>query len=164
MSDSLWPQTSPGHTGEGSFSLLQGIFPTQGSNPGLLHCRQIHYQLSYKGSPRLLEWVAFPFSRSSWPRNWMGVSCIEGRFFSNWAIREAPYINYTSIKKKKSKNLYLFLSSRKFSANTLVKYGLPSSQSFLTGSLLGLWDIFSLSYLLPNYHLEIGKQSVSHRT
>ena len=29
--------------------LLQGIFPTQGSNPGLLHCRQILYQLSYKG-------------------------------------------------------------------------------------------------------------------
>ena len=32
-------------------SLLQGIFPTQGSNPGLLHCRQILYQLSLKGSP-----------------------------------------------------------------------------------------------------------------
>ena len=34
----------------GSLSLLQGIFPTQGSNPGLLHCRQILYQLSHKGS------------------------------------------------------------------------------------------------------------------
>ena len=34
-----------------SRSLLQGIFPTQGSNPGLLHCRQILYQLSYQGSP-----------------------------------------------------------------------------------------------------------------
>ena len=32
-------------------SLLQGIFPTQGSNPGLLHCRQILYHLSYQGSP-----------------------------------------------------------------------------------------------------------------
>ena len=36
--------------GVGSLSLLQGIFPTQGSNPGLLHCRQILYQLSHKGS------------------------------------------------------------------------------------------------------------------
>ena len=36
----------------GCYSLLQGIFLTQGSNPGLLHCRQILYQLSYKGSPR----------------------------------------------------------------------------------------------------------------
>ena len=51
-------------------SLLQGIFPTQGSNPGLLHCRQIIYQLSHKGSPRILDWVPYPFSRvSSWPRN-----------------------------------------------------------------------------------------------
>ena len=46
------PWNSPGHnTGVGSFSLLQGIFPTQGSNPGLPHCRQILYQLSHKGSP-----------------------------------------------------------------------------------------------------------------
>ena len=56
--NSLWPHglhspwNSPGQTtGVGSCSLLQGIFPTQGSNPGLLHCRQILYQLSYQGSP-----------------------------------------------------------------------------------------------------------------
>ena len=41
----------------GSLSLLQRIFPTQGSNPGLPHCRWIIYQLSHKGSPRTLEWV-----------------------------------------------------------------------------------------------------------
>ena len=33
-------------------ALLQGIFPTQGSNPGLLHCRQILYWLSYEGNPK----------------------------------------------------------------------------------------------------------------
>ena len=38
------------NTGVGSLSLLQGIFPTQGLNPGLLHCRQILYQLSHKES------------------------------------------------------------------------------------------------------------------
>ena len=55
MSDSLWPQglyspwNSPGRNTEvGSLSLLQGIFPTQGSNPGLPHCRQILYQLSHR--------------------------------------------------------------------------------------------------------------------
>ena len=37
-------------TGVGSLSFLQGIFPTQGSNPGLLHCRQILYLLSHQGS------------------------------------------------------------------------------------------------------------------
>ena len=48
--DSPW--NSPGkNTGVGSHSLLQGIFPTQGLNPGLLRCRQILYQLSYQGSP-----------------------------------------------------------------------------------------------------------------
>ena len=51
------------NTGVGSLSLLQGIFLTQGSNPGLPHCRWTLYQLSHKGSPRILEWVAFPFSR-----------------------------------------------------------------------------------------------------
>ena len=46
------PWNSPGqNTGVGSLSLLQGIFPTQGSNPGLPHCRRILYQLSHKGSP-----------------------------------------------------------------------------------------------------------------
>ena len=50
------------NTGVSSLSLLQGIFPTQGSNPGLLHCGQILFQLSHKGSPRILEWVAYPFS------------------------------------------------------------------------------------------------------
>ena len=58
MSNSLQPHglyrpwNSPGqNTGVGSPSLLQGIFPTQESNQGLLHCRQILYQLSYQGSP-----------------------------------------------------------------------------------------------------------------
>ena len=47
---SLWD--SPGqNTGVGSLSLLQGIFPAQGSNPGLRHCGQILYQLSHKESP-----------------------------------------------------------------------------------------------------------------
>ena len=76
------PCNSPGqNTGMGSLSLLQGIFTTQGLNPGLLHCRRILYQLSHKGSPRILEWVADPFSSgSSRPRNRIGLSYIAGRF------------------------------------------------------------------------------------
>ena len=102
MSASLWPHgpyslwNSPGqNTGVDNFSLLQGIFPPQGSNPGLPHCGLILYQLSHQGSPRILEWVAYPFSsRSSWPRNWTRFSCIAGGFFTNWAIREAPGITW----------------------------------------------------------------------
>ena len=45
------PQGKPKNTGVGSLSLLQGIFPTQESNRGILHCRQILYQLNYEGSP-----------------------------------------------------------------------------------------------------------------
>ena len=81
----LCPWNSPGqNTRVGSLSHLQRIFPTQGSNSGLLHYRQILYQLSYKGCPRILEWVAYPISRgSSRPRNRTKVSCIADRFFTN---------------------------------------------------------------------------------
>jgi len=82
VSKSLQPQglyssgNPPGqNTGVGSLSLLQGIFPTQGLNPGLLHCRWILYQLSHKGRPRILELVAYTFSsRSSQLRNLTRVS------------------------------------------------------------------------------------------
>ena len=68
----------------GNCSLVQGNFPTQGLNPGPLHCRQILYQLSHQGSPRILEWVAFPFSmESSQPKSRTQVSCIAGRFFTS---------------------------------------------------------------------------------
>ena len=83
------PWNSSGQNTGGILSLLQGIFPTQGLNPGLPHCRWILYQLSHKASPRILEWVAYAFSRgSSRPRNRTRDSCIAGRFFTNWAIRE----------------------------------------------------------------------------
>ena len=45
------PQGKPKNTGVGSLSLLQQIYPIQELNQGLLHCRQILYQLSYQGSP-----------------------------------------------------------------------------------------------------------------
>ena len=74
VSDSLWPfgwytpWNSPGqNAGMGSLSFLQGIFPTQGSNPGLPHCRGIFYQLSHKGSPKAtLEWSYNPKAICFW--------------------------------------------------------------------------------------------------
>ena len=87
--DSLWPHgpyspwDSPGQsTGVGSRSLLQGIFPTQGQNPGLPHCRRILYQLSHQGSPQIQEWVACHFTSGSCQcRSW---------------TREGPYL-YTAL-------------------------------------------------------------------
>ena len=62
----------------------RGIFPTQGSNSGLPHCRRILYHLSHQGSPRILERVACPFSRgSSQPRDRTQVSRIAGGFFTS---------------------------------------------------------------------------------
>ena len=81
------PQGKPKNAGVGSLSLLQQIFPAQESNQGLLHCRWILHHLSHQGSPRILEWVAYPFSRgSSQPRNQTRVSCIADRFFTISAI------------------------------------------------------------------------------
>ena len=61
------PQGKPRNIEEGSLSLLQWIFPTQESNRGLLHCRQIPYQLSYHGSPQMWELD----HKEGWvPKNW----------------------------------------------------------------------------------------------
>ena len=135
MSDSLQPYglqparlpspwDFPGkNSGVGSHFLLQGIFRTQGSNPGLPHCRQTLYCLSHRESEseiaqlcptlcypmdyslpdssvhgifqaRVLEWVAISFSRgSSWPRDRTWVSRIAGRRFTISATREGN-VNY----------------------------------------------------------------------
>ena len=80
------PWDSPGqNTGVGGRALLPRTFHTQRLNPGLPHRRWILYLLSHQGSPRTLEWVAYPFSSSSsWPRNRTEVSCIAGRFFTSY--------------------------------------------------------------------------------
>ena len=75
----LSPGDSPGkNAGVGCHALLQRIFPTQGPSPGRPHCRWILYCPSHRGSPRILKWVVYPFSRgSSRPRNQTRVSWIQ---------------------------------------------------------------------------------------
>ena len=94
----------------GSLSLLQGIFSTQGSNPGLPHCGWILYQLSHQGSPRILEWGAYPFSSgSSWATNQTRVSCTAVDSLQT-AIREASVFCQVQYKMNK-KNIFLFLET-----------------------------------------------------
>ena len=104
------PRNSPGqNTRVGSHSLLQGIFPTQGSNPGLLHCGWILYQLSHQGRLRILEWVAYPFSRgSSRHRNGTGgVQHCRQTTTNSMAIPGAPDPqNHHKEGRKKRKGLY----------------------------------------------------------
>ena len=88
----IWPGISHDVPNHFAFPM---VFPTQGLSPGLPHCRQILYQLSHKGRPKILEWVAYPFSSgSSQPKNQTGVSGTAGRFFTNWAMREAHPLVY----------------------------------------------------------------------
>ena len=82
MPDSLQPRglyspwNSPGQNTEvGSFSLLQVIFPTQGSNSDLLHCRQILYQLSHKGSPSVQQRTPNSLPRKAC-RHWFQILII----------------------------------------------------------------------------------------
>ena len=106
----------PFRSPEGCLFLLQGIFPTQASNPGLLHYRQILYQMSHMRSPRILEWVAYPFSRvSSRPRDQTRVSCIAGRFFTNWDMREASVGEEVS----KSKPKYIWTNKKWIKRETI---------------------------------------------
>ena len=99
MSNSLRPHglyspwtSAVQNTGVGNLSLLQGIFPTQGSNPGPPHCRWILYQLSHQGSPRILEWVAYPFfNGSSHPRDQTGVSCTKAQVKHSDALHRHSY-------------------------------------------------------------------------
>ena len=83
---SVHGDTSGKNTGVGCHSLLQEIFPTQGSNPGLPQCRQTLYQLNHQGSPSILEWF--------WPRNWPGVSCIAVRYFTAGLLGKLLTIKY----------------------------------------------------------------------
>ena len=113
----LWPHglyspwNSPGQN-VGVGSLLQGIFTTQVLNPGLPHCRWILYQLSHQGRPRILEWVAYPFSsRSSLPRNWARIPCIAGGFFTSWAMRDwKGVLYYELLPKNKTTHLNKYCS------------------------------------------------------
>ena len=66
-------------------------------------CNLMGYTVHRIFQARILEWLAYRFSSgSSWPRNRMGVSCIAGGFFTNWAIREAMYSAATAAKSLQS--------------------------------------------------------------
>ena len=84
-------------TGVGCHALLQGILTTQGSNPGIPDCRHILLPTESQRNLRILEWVAYPFSRgSSQPRNRTRVFCIAGGFFTSWATREVLLSSWTT--------------------------------------------------------------------
>ena len=66
-SSSVLGDSAGKNTGVGCHALLQGIFLTQGSNAGLSRCRQILYQVSHQGNPRILEWVLYTLMQGIFP-------------------------------------------------------------------------------------------------
>ena len=72
-----------------------GDLPNPGIEPRFSTLQVDSLPAEQQGSPRILEWVAYPFSSGfSWPRNLTNVSCIAGGFFTNWGIREAQKAGY----------------------------------------------------------------------
>ena len=86
--------------------LIYGIFPTQGLNLCLPHCGLILNCLSHQVSPRILEWVAHPFSREfSWPRKQTGISCIPDGFFTSLSYQGSPiWISIFRFKERTQEN------------------------------------------------------------
>ena len=99
----------------GCHALFQVIFSTQGLNPGVLHCRQILYRLSHRESPRIMNWVSYPFSRGSFrPRNQTGVSCIAGGYILHCTYKKKQNCRYDQSFTTKYFSMY-FLKMRTFS-------------------------------------------------
>ena len=144
------------NTGVSSLSLVQGIFPTQGSNTDLLHCRQILYQLSHKGGPRMLEWVAYPFSsRSSWPRNWTKVSCIADGFFASWTTKVRDNNSTSCMRIKWIDFCKAFRTVLDTELNSIsINYYFPYITSFICLLPCIFYQIIqdSLTYRLKNYY------------
>ena len=100
----------------------------------LILCDPIHYLVHGILQARILRWVAFPFSSgSSQPRNWTRVSCIAGRFFTNWAIREVPIDNETvtnSPYSQRAKYYWYYLPVKVYLFYLLEKAMAPHSSTF----------------------------------
>ena len=95
------PRNSPAQsTRVGSLSLLLGIFPTQESNPGVPHCRQILYQLTHKGSPRILQWV------SLLQRTFLTQESNQGLMHCRWILYQLSYEGSPDIIGKQPKNTF----------------------------------------------------------
>ena len=81
------PWNSPGqNTGACSLSLLQGIFPTQGSNPGFLHCRRIVYQLSHREAQEYWSGQPIPSPAIFPTQEWN-----EGLLHCRWILYQLSY-------------------------------------------------------------------------
>ena len=104
------PQAKSKNTGVGSLSFLQGIFLTQESNQGLLHCRQILYQLSYQGSP-FLSWEA-SFSTELLVQGYPSGSVVKNPRASAGGMRLSPGLGRSHVPQSNQAHVPQLLSLR----------------------------------------------------
>ena len=146
VSDSLWPHglynpwNSLGqNTGVDSLSLLQGIFPTKGSNPGLTHCRQILYQLSHKGST--CDWIC----------NDKTPGCLANLHV--WAQYQPDSEEKSSFVRSEKKSIlwgngYLFLFKCKYQFNCVLFHSVVLIVLFLFHCFPVLISLLIVSYIV----------------
>ena len=115
---------------------------------------------------RILEWVAISFSRgSSWPRNQIQVSCIAGRFFTYWAMREAQgskssvhskeHNQRTSVHNQGTNHLYIYLYPFSLGAPLSPFYSSRSPQSAALSSLCYIAGTHQLSILHDSVYMSV---------
>ena len=117
----LCPWNSPGKNTEvGCHFLLQVIFPTQESNPGLLHCRQIFYQLNYQGSPSSVQFSSVQL-----------LSCVQ-LFVTPWTAAHQSSLSITN-----SQSICKLMSIESVMPSTISSFAIPFSSCLQSFSALG---------------------------
>ena len=160
-SDCLWhhglysPWNSPGqNTGLGSLSILQWIFPTQKSNWGLLHRRQILYQLSYMGSLRreiLAKYLLLTFLWSEWCSRHITLENNYSTFLGDWCF---PLLCHL---------IALWRVSRSVMSDSVTPWTVACQASLYMGFSRQGESGFSSPGDLPNPTTEPGYPGLSHQ-
>ena len=145
---------SPGkNSGVGCHALLQGNLPNPGIEARFPALQADSLPSEPWGKPRILEWVAYPFSRaSSQPRNRTGVSCIVGGFFTNWAIREAWTIECILMEADNHRPVYVYSTC----TGGLQYMGVAKSWKWLSD-----WAWMSLQWCFPIHPIHFNVSVVS---
>ena len=125
-----------------------GEFPNPGIEPRSFTLWADSLPSEPPGKPRILEWVAYPFSRgTSQPRNQTRVSCIAGRFFTSWATKEFLWNDTGPI--SKAFNVQVIQSKTPGDAFISVSCIKPKHQATL------LWNLHSESHWVSDHPLPI---------
>ena len=110
-------------------------------------CDPMEYTVLGILQARILEWVAYS-SGSSWPRNWIWISCIAGRFFTNWVIREAQLSYQGSIQVQSWEIVY----SRNLSISSRLSTSLVYSYLSWSHESLYFCDVnCNFSFFIPDF-------------